>query len=339
MDAYKIEGLKFKYEGESEYAINDISLTVKRGDFVLLCGKSGCGKSTLLRLLKPVLSPIGEEGGSISFFEKPLKQLTEKDAAAQIGFVSQNPDNQIICDDVFGELCFGMSQLGCDKNYMGKRVFEVANYFGISHLLNMDIQALSGGQKQLLTVAGVLCTAPSVLLLDEPTSGLDANSATLLISALERLNRELGITIIAAEQNLDLIYPVCNKVALMEKSRLSLIEKKERVAAKILNHEHREAFPVYVKAYGQIDGGESCPKNMNEAKEWINAFKGDYHISLPFKREFKEPVLTCSNLWLRMEKNGADILKGISLTLNKGEIACVLGAIGSGKSTLLKALT
>lgn len=338
MDAFKIDKLSFMYEGGAEYALENISLEIKEGDFVLLCGKSGCGKSTLLRLLKHSLAPEGKIEGSIFFMGRDIGTVSREQAAADIGFVMQNADNQLICDDVYGELCFGMSHLGYDRETMGKKVFEVANYFGINHFLNMDIASLSGGQKQLLAVAGVLCVSPSVLLLDEPTASLDANSADLLINALERVNRELGMTVIIAEQRLDKVYPVCNSVVLMEDGAISFGCKKEEVGRRLKGSGHKEAFPIYVQAYSALGEGMACPGNMNEGKRWISRFKSDLVLDRKPRTIRDERTVTGTNLWFRFDKNAADVLKGVDITLHKGEISCLLGANGSGKTTLLKTL-
>lgn len=338
MEAYKVTDLSFKYEGESEYAVDGVTFNIEQGDFVLLCGKSGCGKSTLLRLMKGNLELSGQIDGEIIFNGKPLNSLNKAKLAELIGFVMQNPENQLICDDVYGELCFGMSHLGYDKETMGRKVFEIANYFGINHYLNTDVSNLSGGQKQLLAVAGTLCTSPVVLLLDEPTASLDTNSAELLISALEKLNRELGMTIVIAEQRLEKLYPICNKIILMEDGKVSFSCRKEQAGGLIATHEHKNAFPVYVQAYSYLEGAYKCPGNMNEAKKWLEGYGKVEFDSRKKYKDFGADVVRAGNLWLRFEKNGTDVLKGVELSLKQGEISCLLGANGSGKSTLLKAL-
>lgn len=228
MDVFEINNLAFTYEGEANKVLSKVTLNVRQGDFILLCGKSGCGKSTLLRLLKGSIAPRGNMEGSIIFMGKKTDEMSKAELASKIAFVMQNPDNQIICDDVYSELCFTMSQLGFSKELMGRKVFEVANYFGINHYLDMDIDLLSGGQKQLLTVAAALCTSPDVLLLDEPTASLDPNSKSLLLSALEKINKELGMTVIIAEQNIDAVYHYCNKIAAMENGALSFVCEKKK---------------------------------------------------------------------------------------------------------------
>lgn len=336
MAVYKVEDLSFKYD--KEYALKDVSFTVEEGDFVLLCGKSGCGKSTLLRLLKHSLAPAGEKDGSISFFDRDIQSVDGETVAKDIGFVLQNPDNQIVCDDVYGELCFGMSNLGFSRDDMNKRVFEVANYFGINNYLDVDISQLSGGQKQLLSVAAVLCQRPRVLLLDEPTANLDPNSTELLMSALERVNRELGITVIMSEQDLNDVYPVCSKVIAMDKGGVAFISSKRSIAPFVKDYENKEALPVYVRAYSEICGGDRCPRNMNEAKSWIKGFDKSLSIYKTDVSLSDDDAVLGKDMWLRFDKNGRDVLRGVNITVKKGELTCIFGANGSGKSTLFKAL-
>ena len=155
MECFKIENLNFTYPKKSKKALNDINLTINRGDFILLCGKSGCGKTTLLRLLKPSLSPFGAMSGSICFNGKPLEVCDVKEQASSIGFVLQNPDNQIVTDKVWHELAFGLESLGLKQSEIRTRVSEMASFFGIQNWFNKNVTELSGGQKQLLNLATI----------------------------------------------------------------------------------------------------------------------------------------------------------------------------------------
>lgn len=337
MEVYKVDNLSFKYKNRQEYALKGVNFDVLEGDFVLLCGKSGCGKSTLLRILKQSIAPSGELSGKVSFYGKDIQTISDKIIASDIGFVLQNPDNQIVCDDVYGELCFGMSHLGYDQAEMKKRVFEIANYFGINHFLDMDISELSGGQRQLLAIGSILCQRPKVLLLDEPTSTLDPNSIQLLMGALERINRELGITIIMSEQELDDVYPICNRVIAMGGGEIAFTANKRDVSGHLNAYEGKDAFPVYVQAHGAF-GDKDCPGNMKEARTWFAGLD----IGKPLVREQNlsngEVAVKARDLWLRFDKNARDVLKGVDINVHKGEFTSIFGANGSGKSTLLKVL-
>ena len=150
-----IKNLNFKYAGNEEKTLKDVSLTVNQGEFVVLCGASGCGKTTLLNLLKPSLAPNGSREGEILFLDKELKEHDERSIASDIGFVMQNPDSQIVTDKVWHELVFGLENMGIPTNIMKRRVGEMASFFGIQHLFRKKTSELSGGQKQLVNLASV----------------------------------------------------------------------------------------------------------------------------------------------------------------------------------------
>ena len=194
MESFKVENLSFAYPNRCDKALEEVTFTVNQGEFVLLCGRSGCGKTTLLRLLKSSLAPHGEISGSIYFNGKPLTQYDTKEQASGIGFVMQNPDNQIVTDKVWHELAFGLESLGYKQTEIRTRVSEMASFFGIQTWFYKKVTELSGGQKQLLNLASVMAMQPSVLILDEPTSQLDPIAAGEFLKTLEKINRELGTT-------------------------------------------------------------------------------------------------------------------------------------------------
>ena len=161
MEILRIEDLSFRYPQAEQAALAHISMSVQSGEFVVICGESGCGKSTLLRLLKRELAPAGEKSGSVCFRGVELEQLDARTAAGDIGFVLQNPDNQIVTDKVWHELAFGLENLGVPAPVIRRRVGEMASYFGIEPWFQRDVRELSGGQKQLLNLAAGFAAAPT----------------------------------------------------------------------------------------------------------------------------------------------------------------------------------
>ena len=229
MECFKVCDLSFAYPARESKALENINFTVNQGEFVLLCGKSGCGKTTLLRLLKSSLSPFGDISGNIYFGEKLLQDCDVKEQAAGIGFVMQNPDNQIVTDKVWHELSFGLESLGYKQNEIRTRVSEMASFFGIQNWFYKNVAELSGGQKQLLNLASVMVMEPSVLILDEPTSQLDPISASEFLKTLEKINRELGTTVILTEHRLEDAFPMADRVIVMDEGKIIADDKPNEV--------------------------------------------------------------------------------------------------------------
>ena len=160
MELLSIENLKFRYPKSENWVINDLSLSGSKGEFAVLSGPTGCGKTTLFKLIKKELSPVGEESGSIFFRGKEKKDLSPRESAEGIGFVMQDPENQIVAEKVLRELSFYMENLGYPSATIAARVGELSNYFGITPFINKDTFHLSGGQKQLLALASVMTVFP-----------------------------------------------------------------------------------------------------------------------------------------------------------------------------------
>ena len=203
----EIEHFSFYYPERTEKVLDDLTLTVEQGEFLVLCGPSGCGKSTLLRQLKTVLAPHGRRLGSIRFEGRPLEELDQREQSAGIGFVQQDPENQIVTDKVWHELAFGLESLGYDTPTIRRRVAEMASFFGIQTWFYKNVTELSGGQKQLLNLASIMAMQPSVLILDEPTSQLDPIAAADFLATLGKINRELGTTVVLTEHRLEDAFP------------------------------------------------------------------------------------------------------------------------------------
>ncbi|MEG2409800.1 MAG: ABC transporter ATP-binding protein, partial [Erysipelotrichaceae bacterium] len=145
MEILTISDLSFTYPESSQQVLDQCNLSVKQGEFVLLCGSSGCGKTTLLKLCKKELQPYGKKQGKIVYMGKDIETLEDCISASQIGFVFQNPAHQIVCDKVWHELAFGLENLGVDQNQIRLRVGEMASFFGLEDIFYQDCDTLSGG--------------------------------------------------------------------------------------------------------------------------------------------------------------------------------------------------
>lgn len=177
--------------------------------------RNGLRKDHPLKLIKNELAPAGERAARYSITGKASIPSAFA-SACSIGFVGQNPDNQIVTDKVWHELSFGLENLGVPQNVIRRRVGEMASYFGIQDWFRKKTDELSGGQKQLLNLASVMVMQPKLLILDEPTSQLDPIAAADFIATLKKLNTEFGITVLLVEHRLEDVFPIADKVLLME---------------------------------------------------------------------------------------------------------------------------
>ena len=156
MDALAAEHLTVTFPECKNPVLSDVSFELPMGSFSVICGATGCGKTTLLRMCKRELTPLCTQSGTVFFEGQPLSALDAQTSAAQIGFVMQHPEQQIVTDRVWHELAFGLENLGTPPDIMRRRIAEIASYFGIESLLDRDTATLSGGQKQILNLASVM---------------------------------------------------------------------------------------------------------------------------------------------------------------------------------------
>ena len=208
--ALAYDDVTFRYPGSHGDVLSGVSMAVPAGAFALLVGSTGSGKSTLLSLAKPQIAPVGDRAGQVRVFGRPVDDL-DGAAACEVGYVFQDPDNQIVCDSVWHEMAFGLENLGTPQGEMRRRVAEASYFFGMGPWFHGDTDALSGGRKQLLALASTLVMQPRVLLLDEPTAQLDPIAARNFLHALFRVNRELGCTVVVATHEPELMadYATC----------------------------------------------------------------------------------------------------------------------------------
>ena len=346
MAHFNIENLTFSYAAaKGRHSLENVSLKVEQGEFLVLCGKSGSGKSTLLRHLKTVLTPNGKRTGEILFRGVPLSKVSDREQAEKIGFVMQNPDDQIVTDKVWHELAFGLESLGCDQKTMRARVAEMACYFGIQDWFHRDVCNLSGGQKQLLNLASIMAMQPEVLILDEPTSQLDPIAASDFLNTVRKINRELGTTVIITEHRLEDIFPYADRAVVMDGGKV-IADDAPRNVGKLLYEQHHPMFtamPTPVRVFYGAAGVGECPLTVREGRSWLSkAFpQTPQYPAIPapeLSEETASSALSLKELWFRYEKDSPDILRGVSAEVPKGSLYAILGGNGAGKSTTLKAI-
>lgn len=361
MAQFEIKDMSFYYPtAKKKPALEGINLTIEQGEYVTVCGRSGSGKTTLLKHLKSVLTPHGKMTGEILFEGQPLKDVDLRTQSSKIGYVMQNPDNQIVTDKVWHELAFGLESLGIDQKTIRLRVAEMASYFGIQSWFHKNVNELSGGQKQLLNLASIMAMQPSVLILDEPTSQLDPIAATDFLNTVKKINRELRTTIIITEHRLEDIYYCSDKVVVVEQGRIIAADTPRRVGDYLQKEDNKmfAAMPTPVQIYYGVQqtrqetgSGHGCPLTVREGAEWLDelfAGRKDQlkattieelpEVALLDPDNIKDPAVLIKEAWFRYEKDTPDILKGITLQVPKGVLYAIVGGNGTGKSTTLKTI-
>ncbi len=348
MAHFEIKNLNFSYPAsKGRKALNNINLNIERGEYITLCGKSGSGKTTLLKHLKSVLAPHGTMTGEIIFEGKPLAEADLREQSSKIGYVMQNPDNQIVTDKVWHELAFGLESLGMDQKTIRLRVAEMASYFGIQSWFHKNVSELSGGQKQLLNLASIMAMQPTVLILDEPTSQLDPIAATDFLNTVRKINLELGTTVIITEHRLEDIFHASDRVVVMEKGEIIAADTPRNIGA-FLKEEKNEMFaamPTPVQVYYGVENDLTCPLTVREGRNWLSEiFEGrevktdkTEEKTLP-ERKDENPAILLKEVWFRYEKDAPDVLKGVNLEVPKGTLFAIVGGNGTGKSTTLKSI-
>ena len=345
MAHFQIKDLNFSYpNAKGKKSLDGVNLSIEKGEYVVLCGKSGSGKTTLLRQLKSVLAPHGKKSGEILFNGTPIEKVSQRDQSAKIGYVMQNPDDQIVTDKVWHELAFGLESLGCDQKTMRARVAEMACYFGIQDWFHRDVANLSGGQKQLLNLASIMAMQPEVLILDEPTSQLDPIAASDFLNTVRKINIELGTTVIITEHRLEDIFPYADRAIVMDGGKV-IADASPGHIGKLLYQQKNDMFaamPTPVRVFYGADGVGECPLTVREGRTWLSkshpAPKVNALPAVKLDDEIDKPALSLKELWFRYEKDSPDVLRGVSAEVPTGTLYAVVGGNGAGKSTTLKAI-
>ena len=364
MNLVEIKDFGFSYPESSRKVLEHVNLNIKEGTLNVIMGRSGCGKSTLLRQLKSVLAPAGEKEGEILYRNIPLRDTDHRTQSQEIGFVMQNPDNQIVTDKVWHELAFGLESLGYDNATIRLRVAEMASYFGIQKWFYKNVSELSGGQKQLLNLASVMAMHPSLLILDEPTSQLDPIAASDFLETVKKINRDIGTT----EHRLQDIIPYADRVFVMDAGTLFLEGTPREIGTKLKEQHHGMflSMPVPMQIYAGTESTLTCPLTVSEGGQWIREYIEEKGIKKEqiqqanqrlerqgeknknetaglfghFKRQKENtpPAIQMKDVWFRYEKDSPDVIQDLSLEVKKGEFYALVGGNGTGKSTTLSLL-
>ena len=324
----EIDNLTFRYRRASEPALHDISLAVHSGEVLLVAGPSGCGKSTLIRAMNGLIPHAypGEMSGTVRLDGRPMTELKLRDVARRVGTVLQDPAKQIVSASVEAELAFGPENIGIDPLDIRRRITAVASRTAIEHLLARQTSALSGGERQLLAVAGILMMEPQLFVVDEPLANLDPLSAARLLALLRGLVDEGAAVVIVehrVEEALDL-RP--DRVLYLEEGRTRYLGGVDGFLD--------VADPTAVKLPFEIVLEQTRNQQLRRPENGAGA------APLPSRPDEHEgagdapPRLRFRNV--RAGYPGLEVLHGIDVGLGAREVVAVLGPNGSGKTTLFR---
>lgn len=335
----EIKNLSFVYADENEKALQHISLSVQKGEFIALAGGSGSGKTTLLKHFKKELLPIGKRTGDTYYDGTLLENVPDLLSAQEIGMVFQNPENQLVMDTVIQELAFSLENIGLPSHIIQKRIAELISFLGFQDLLHQSVHTLSGGQKQLVNLAAVLVMQPKLLLLDEPTAQLDPIAAKEFLGLLKRINEELGITIVLSEHRLDEVIPLATRVICMNNGRIVYDGSPKTVVANMWEVEKFRPFIPQIPRLFLEWNAKDIPFTVREAQMKLNDFLAISYVSEPIvQSEKQEVILSAEHISFQYEKNNPLILRDLTVSIEKGKWVALVGKNGTGKSTLLTIL-
>ncbi len=230
-----IRNFSFSYFISLNPVVDDISLDVSPGEIMLITGHSGSGKSTLLRAINGLIPHQhgGNYSGKVIVDGMEIASSKMSQIATKVGFIFQNPENQIFMFSVERDIAFGLENLGLPTEEIRRRVDWAMDLLQIRHLALRAPHELSDGQKQRVAIAGVVAMKPKVLILDEPTSLLDPFTAKSLVDLVKDLRSKLGMTILIVEHRLDLVAKICDRVMVMDKGKMVMVGTPREVLSRM----------------------------------------------------------------------------------------------------------
>ena len=320
------DDVSYVYPQRTQPALNHVSLLIEAGEFVLVCGPSGSGKSTLLRAINGLVPHFhgGLWSGQVTVAGHLTTTTHPRDLAEYVGFVFQDPDAQFVVEVVEDELAFAMENAGLPQHLMRRRIEEALDQVEIAHLRHRVITSLSGGERQRVAIAAALTTQPRILVLDEPTSQLDPHTAEEVLTALQKLNADLGLTIVLSEHRLERVVQYVDRMLWITPQGYQLDTPQQ-----ILHH---MPDPPPLVAVAQYFDWHPLPLTIKQGRRWSEPIEVTAHPAPP---KPKGPVLLQAQN-VHASYAGYSVLRAVDFTLHQGQIVALMGRNGAGKTTLLR---
>jgi len=342
---FEIKNLTYFYPDCDKPALHNINLKLDEGELLLVVGSSGSGKSSLARVMAGLIPYFygGKICGRVCYQGEELREKERRFLSSHVGIVFQDPEKQLVMTSVEAEVAFGLENLGLPQQEMYRRLSEVMSFLNLTPLKQDFTANLSGGQKQKVALASVLAMQPRILVLDEPTSQLDPVAADELLNLMERLNKELGYTVVLIEQRLERCFHLADRLLVMGDGEIL----KDGPVAEVARWEVEQALPFLppVAKFFATLGSVRIPLTIKDGRKELQRIvpctqsdgthPPEACHSLPSKIESPDAMLEAKNLWFTYP-NGKEALKGVNCRIREGEFVAILGENAAGKSTFLK---
>lgn len=332
--AIEFRSVGFTYADEPDAVLQDVTFTIAEGEFVVVVGDTGVGKSTLLQLVNGTVPHFtgGTLRGDVLVGGRSIREHVPNQLADVVGIVPQDPLASFVTDVVEDELAYTMECLGLDALTMRKRIEETIDILGLQQIRNRSIRTLSGGQQQRVAIAAVLVAHPQILVLDEPTSALDPNAADDVLSALQRLVHDVGITVVISEHRLERVLQFADRLVVIHGDGSVDVGDPRALLS------NATSVPPII-SMARTFGWTPLPLTVREARAAASELRNRMSNHTPPLRVVpgdSKPVLSASRLNVRFGLNTA--LLNVDVALRAGEICALMGRNGAGKSTLLRVL-
>ena len=320
-NAIEFRDAGFAYESTGEVAsVRSVNLTVREGECVVVTGPSGCGKTTLTRMVNGLIPAVyaGEATGEVRVLGRDIADWEMDDLSCAVGSVFQNPRSQFFNLDTTSEIAFGCENMGVLRDDIARRIVSTVQELGVEHLLERDIRALSGGEKQLIAVASVHAMKPSVFVFDEPTAALDVHAMLRLRDVIARL-KGAGKTVLIAEHRLWWLAGVVDRVVLMRDGEIVSDMIPDELMR--MSSAQRELLGLRAWDIAQVKpcaSGSAC-----EREEWLSD---------------KPPALSVHGLKVRYGRRGPAVVDNCDFDAAAGRAVALVGRNGAGKTTFARCL-